>query len=298
MRVYPTVRYTLHGELRRKSLGIYRNARGVVGGEVSYSDARAEAERIISEARHGRDPFIGVALLRNADISTFEGLASVSGSRAEGTRAERGHACRHHADHSQGAHTDVGTPGPELDPATGDSALGQAHRGREGAQEGGALPRQPSRRLHGDDPLVGGAPRDPPIHALPRLGEAVRRAAEDTDLQQRRTPSPHCCARAGTQANRCGVAHAVLHRESPPRDAQDAVVLDRLREEILGPSGKRHEEQASPPRAPRPARDRDPRDRQGLGSELSIRISRTAATKAAPSTRSSGRERHLPVSIS
>jgi integrase len=80
VRVYPTgrkvftVRYTLHGELRRKSLGVYRNARGVVGGEVGYSEARAEAERIISEARHGRDPFIGVALLRNADISTFEGL--------------------------------------------------------------------------------------------------------------------------------------------------------------------------------------------------------------------------------
>jgi integrase len=80
VRVYPTgrkvftVRYTLHGELHRKSLGVYRNARGVVGGEVGYSKARAEAERILSEARSGRDPFIGVALLRNADISTFEGL--------------------------------------------------------------------------------------------------------------------------------------------------------------------------------------------------------------------------------
>src|SRR5262249_24388427 len=66
--------HTLHGELRRKSLGIYRHARGVVGGEVRYSEARAEAERVISEARHGRDPFIGLALLRNANISTFEGL--------------------------------------------------------------------------------------------------------------------------------------------------------------------------------------------------------------------------------
>jgi hypothetical protein len=62
VRVYPTgrkvftFRYTLHGELHRRSLGVYRNARGVVGGEVSYSDARAEAERIISEARSGRDP--------------------------------------------------------------------------------------------------------------------------------------------------------------------------------------------------------------------------------------------------
>jgi integrase len=80
VRVYPTgrkvfsVRYTLHGELHRKSLGVYRNARGVVGGEVSYSEARAEAERIVSEARNGRDPFIGTALLRQADVSTFQGL--------------------------------------------------------------------------------------------------------------------------------------------------------------------------------------------------------------------------------
>jgi hypothetical protein len=52
VRVYPTgrkvfaVRYSLHRELHRKSLGVYRNARGVVSGEVSYSKARAEAERI------------------------------------------------------------------------------------------------------------------------------------------------------------------------------------------------------------------------------------------------------------
>ncbi len=69
-----TVRYTLNGDQRRKDVGVYRNERGVVGGEIGYSEARAEAERIISEARHGRDPFIGAALLRNADISTFEGL--------------------------------------------------------------------------------------------------------------------------------------------------------------------------------------------------------------------------------
>jgi len=69
-----TVRYTLHGDQRRKDVGVYRNERGVVGGEIGYSEARAEAERIISEARHGRDPFIGAALLRSADISTFEGL--------------------------------------------------------------------------------------------------------------------------------------------------------------------------------------------------------------------------------
>jgi integrase len=80
VRVYPngrkafTVRYSLHGKQRRRSLGVYRNRRGVVGGEASYSEARTEAERIISEARHGRDPFIGLTLLRNADISTFEGI--------------------------------------------------------------------------------------------------------------------------------------------------------------------------------------------------------------------------------
>jgi integrase len=69
-----TVRYTLHGDQRRKDIGVYQNERGIVGGEIGYSEARTEAERIISEARHGRDPFIGEALLRNADISTFEGL--------------------------------------------------------------------------------------------------------------------------------------------------------------------------------------------------------------------------------
>jgi integrase len=69
-----TVRYTLHGDQRRKDVGVYRNERGGVGGEIGYSEARAEAERIISEARHGRDPFIGATLLRSADISAFEGL--------------------------------------------------------------------------------------------------------------------------------------------------------------------------------------------------------------------------------
>ena len=40
-----TVRYTLHGEQRRKDVGVYRNERGIVFGEIGYSDARAEAER-------------------------------------------------------------------------------------------------------------------------------------------------------------------------------------------------------------------------------------------------------------
>jgi integrase len=71
-----TVRYRLHNKQRRKDVGIYRNRRGVVGGQITYTAARAEAERIISEARHGRDPFISAALLKEADVSTFEGLCS------------------------------------------------------------------------------------------------------------------------------------------------------------------------------------------------------------------------------
>lgn len=69
-----TVRYTLHGKQYRRELGVYRNERGIVGGEVGYTKAREEAERIISEARHGRDPFVSAGLLKQADINTFEGL--------------------------------------------------------------------------------------------------------------------------------------------------------------------------------------------------------------------------------
>ena len=43
-------------------------------GYTGYDAARAEAERIISEAHHDRDPFASVALLKKADIDTFEGL--------------------------------------------------------------------------------------------------------------------------------------------------------------------------------------------------------------------------------
>lgn len=80
VRVYPngrkvfTVRYWLHGRQHRSSLGVFRHRRGAVGGEADYSEARAEAERIISEARNGRDPFIGTALLKQANISTFTSL--------------------------------------------------------------------------------------------------------------------------------------------------------------------------------------------------------------------------------
>jgi integrase len=64
-----TVRYLLHGKRYRRDLGVY----GVTTG---YAAARAEAERIISEARNDRDPFISAALLKKADISTFHGLCA------------------------------------------------------------------------------------------------------------------------------------------------------------------------------------------------------------------------------
>src|SRR5687768_11799450 len=62
-----TVRYLLHGQRFRRDLGVYDVTTG-------YSSARAEAERIISEARNGRDPFLSATLLKQADIDTFEGL--------------------------------------------------------------------------------------------------------------------------------------------------------------------------------------------------------------------------------
>jgi integrase len=64
-----TVRYLLNGKRYRRDLGVY-----VV--DTGYADARGEAERIISEARHGRDPFLSTALLKKAEIDTFEGLCS------------------------------------------------------------------------------------------------------------------------------------------------------------------------------------------------------------------------------
>lgn len=64
-----TVRYILHSKRFRRDLGVY----GVTTG---YAAARAEAERIISEARNDRDPFISSALLKKADVSTFAGLCS------------------------------------------------------------------------------------------------------------------------------------------------------------------------------------------------------------------------------
>jgi integrase len=62
-----TVRYVLHGKQDRRDIGVYQVTAG-------YAGARAEAERIISEARHDRDPFLSAALLRKADIDDFESL--------------------------------------------------------------------------------------------------------------------------------------------------------------------------------------------------------------------------------
>lgn len=62
-----TVRYLLYSKRFRRDLGVY----GVTTG---YAAARGEAERIISEARNDRDPFLSSALLKKADVSTFAGL--------------------------------------------------------------------------------------------------------------------------------------------------------------------------------------------------------------------------------
>jgi len=64
-----TVRYVFQGKQLRSDIGIYQVTTG-------YASARTEAERIISEARNGRDPFISTALLKKADIFTFEGLCT------------------------------------------------------------------------------------------------------------------------------------------------------------------------------------------------------------------------------
>lgn len=64
-----TVRYLLHSKRFRRDLGVY-------GVTIGYAAARAEAGRIISEARNDRDPFISSALLKKADVSTFEGLCA------------------------------------------------------------------------------------------------------------------------------------------------------------------------------------------------------------------------------
>jgi integrase len=64
-----TVRYCIHGKQRRKDLGIH-------GVTTAFADARAEAARIITEAKNGRDPELSAIILKRAEISDFEGLAA------------------------------------------------------------------------------------------------------------------------------------------------------------------------------------------------------------------------------
>jgi hypothetical protein len=200
---------------RRKDVGVYRNERGIVGGAIGYSEARTEAWGVISEARHGRDPFIGEALLRNAEISTFEGLSQRFVADPAPGRRGRVLSEATRTGITRGSFTGSsyrpGTAGPELDPA-----VGQGYRRREAPQEACTVPRDPGCRLHGDGLFVGGAARDPPLHALPRAGEALRRAAEDAPLRQRRDSSPVRSAHQGAQADRRRAAHALLYSDHPP----------------------------------------------------------------------------------
>lgn len=64
-----TVRYTIHGAQRRKDLGVY-------GVTVSLADARAEAARLITEAKNGRDPELPRLMLAKAGISDFADLCA------------------------------------------------------------------------------------------------------------------------------------------------------------------------------------------------------------------------------
>ncbi len=61
-----------------------RYTRGIVGGEIGFSAARAEAERIVSEARNGRDPFVSASLFEEGGHHDVPGsLPAISrGSRA------------------------------------------------------------------------------------------------------------------------------------------------------------------------------------------------------------------------
>lgn len=65
-----TVRYLLHGKRYRRDLGVYGDT------AESYAKVREEAARIISEAHNDRDPFLSTTLLKQADVTTFEGLST------------------------------------------------------------------------------------------------------------------------------------------------------------------------------------------------------------------------------
>lgn len=64
-----TVRYSIHGKQRRRDLGIYEVT-------TTFADARAEAARLITEAKNGRDPEISAAILKRAGISDIQGLVA------------------------------------------------------------------------------------------------------------------------------------------------------------------------------------------------------------------------------
>ena len=62
-----TVRYRIFGKQRRKDLGVYSPTR-------TLADARAEAARMITEAKNGRDPELSAVILKRAGISNFGDL--------------------------------------------------------------------------------------------------------------------------------------------------------------------------------------------------------------------------------
>ncbi len=62
-----TVRYVFQGARRRKDIGIH-------GVSITYQAARAEAERLISEARNGRDPELSITLMKKHDVANFGDL--------------------------------------------------------------------------------------------------------------------------------------------------------------------------------------------------------------------------------
>ena len=51
-----TVRYRLLKKQCRKDIGVYRNRRGVVGEEITFTATRVEAERILSQVWPSRQP--------------------------------------------------------------------------------------------------------------------------------------------------------------------------------------------------------------------------------------------------
>jgi hypothetical protein len=176
-----TVRYVLRGKQDRRDIGVYQVT-------ASYAGARAEAERIISEARNGRDPFASVALLKKADIDTFEGLCQRYLEDPAPGRKGRVLA----AETRKGMTRIINK---ELIPTWGarepnsiqpeEIGLVPAYRHRRRPAETGPLSGESILRLHGHDLLVGGTQAALALHAVRRTREAVRRAEAEPDVQQR-----------------------------------------------------------------------------------------------------------------